>query len=238
MKRPTVQFSVAAALLAIGGLFGYLLGTRTALPLKNTASPRETHETKGATARAANSTGRSSLRSSVDSDGGPRTAKVRRLVRSNDCRPWIAASKRLRHQLIALEERFGDYVEQRRYEGTEPLPFPEDLDNVFREDEVAHRFTSAFAEAGIEGAIEVVDCAEYPCMIYGTLSSKDDLERLYESAHLAPYSEAGRSDGTGTTPDGGTQFHIAVYPRSDGQKVAKRVKVRFGLMYDELFGEN
>ena len=33
------------------------------------------------------------------------------------------------------------------------------------------------------------DCKEYPCLVYGQLSGKDDMDKLRETAAFAPYAD-------------------------------------------------
>ena len=164
----------------------------------------------------------------------PASVALENVIRSEACKPWIAANQRLNRELAAVQKSAKDGQAVRESEGTAPLAFPETVDAVYREADVTKNYLAALRAAGVKDDV-VVDCAEYPCMIFGRLESEAQLQAALARPELAAYRDGGLSSGVGTTPDGGHQFFLATYRRSDHEAVHNRVQVRFNLMYQDLY---
>lgn len=107
----------------------------------------------------------------------------------------------------------------KRAEEGEPAPFPPDLPARFQGAEMQRAFEAALDEVGVKGGVIEVDCSEYPCTIYGQLTTREDMDKLRKSQALAPYATDSNSTsvwGTQTKRDGvdvkETYFGVQLVP--------------------------
>lgn len=76
-------------------------------------------------------------------------------------------NERLRAVVAAQEEELALLDVDRRAKEGEPRAFPTDLPERFTEGPLRAAFSAAIAEAGVDASVTGVDCAEYPCMVWG-----------------------------------------------------------------------
>jgi hypothetical protein len=76
---------------------------------------------------------------------------------------------------------------QREAEGT-PIPQPERVPERLGKEPLTAAVSRALVEAKVPGRMESVDCAEYPCIVFGRLESdEEDFERVERAKALVPY---------------------------------------------------
>lgn len=91
-------------------------------------------------------------------------------------------------------------------------------------------FNAALKEAGFPGQVTNVDCAEYPCIVYGTgFGAKGDMERLQETGAFSAYAKDGAM--TYGFQRGGSAderfFGVAMLPKGDEPSEALKKRVGF-----------
>ncbi|MCA9541919.1 MAG: hypothetical protein KC620_23645, partial [Myxococcales bacterium] len=103
-----------------------------------------------------------------------------------------------------------------------PHPFPADVGAEYRAPKLLGVFSDAIERLGIDGEVESIDCAEFPCLVYGRYTSADaptaeaDLQRLFQETK-ARYPDARFYIGKSveTEAEGGealARFSFAYWP--------------------------
>ena len=111
----------------------------------------------------------------------------------------------------------------------------------------------AFIQTRIPGRVQGIDCAEYPCIVFGRIrGAEDQMEKLEEAKTLAAYEEdimtvliwsttdeAAREDPGAMTAVRPEQslFAMALYPREAGAKadnLDRRIRSRTADLWNTM----
>jgi hypothetical protein len=123
-------------------------------------------------------TGRSADRAAALAAGSPAAPAPNATARDPACQPQLQL---LREQVASLEQQ------RRELEGT-PVPPQGGQPERYSQAALTSAVTLAFQQSRIPGRIETVDCAEFPCIVYGRIfGDEDHVERLERAKALAPY---------------------------------------------------
>jgi FecR protein len=138
---------------------------------------------------------------------------------------------RLREVIDVQEETIALLEKERIEIDGEPIPFPADLPARLQQAEMEKNFRKAFADSTLGASVIDVDCAEYPCMVWGTLSGDTSKlgAALAEMPALAAYSEDGTSVYGWSNGDGKEMFAISLTANAEAPDpdVRKRLRLRF-----------
>ena len=109
----------------------------------------------------------------------------------------------------------------------------------------------AFTQTKVPGGVQGIDCAEYPCIVFGRIrGAEDKMEKLEEARALSAYDEdiltvlvwsatdeAAREQPLLGTKDRAEQslFAMAIYPRIDDKPVADNLDRRIRSRTAELW---
>ncbi|MFO0574356.1 MAG: hypothetical protein U1A78_10170 [Polyangia bacterium] len=94
------------------------------------------------------------------------------------CQPQLQV---LRQQLASVEQQ------RRELEGT-PVPPQSGQPERYSQAALTGAVTLAFQQSRVPGRVETVDCAEFPCIVYGRIfGDEDHVERLERAKALVPY---------------------------------------------------
>lgn len=144
---------------------------------------------------------------------------------AGDARALIDENARLRALVDRRDEELALLDVERVEREGEPQPFPKDLPARFAEQALLSTLTTALKEAGVEGDITAIDCAEYPCMVWGeALIDTSELTReLGKSPAFAAYADDSKHvRGWGAGEGKRELFAITLMPkdpaRSDQEK--------------------
>ncbi len=99
----------------------------------------------------------------------------------------------LEQQLKRASDELALADQVRKADEGEPVAFPKDLPERFGGPQLQKALEAALEEAGVKGGVLDVDCSEYPCMAYGQIGSRDDMDRMRESAALSSYRDDDKS---------------------------------------------
>lgn len=168
-------------------------------------------------------------------------------ARSGDVTRVVAENQQLRDKLKKAEEEVALLDDLRKEQEGELQKWPADLPPRFTEAALQKAFEDGLNEAGIEGGIVQIDCAEYPCLVYGQLTSKDDMEKLRETAAFAPYADdedrtslwhSKKKDESGKTIER-ANFGVSLAPKGatpgGDDELNKRIRHRMQTTADALF---
>lgn len=109
---------------------------------------------------------------------------------SGDVTRLVGENQQLRDKLKKADEEVALLDDLRKAQEGEPqTKFPDDLPPRFAEASLQRSFEEALDEVGIEGGIVEIDCKEYPCIVYGQLSSRHDMDKLRDANALAAYKD-------------------------------------------------
>lgn len=149
----------------------------------------------------------------------------------------------LRKQISTLEGRLADQAALLKHYTGEALPFPDDLDPLYREEALMERFTAALEAVGADGEVTEIDCSEFPCVVYGKVNGEDgtQLDRLRSAEPLAPYKDewgntsiwGGKAMVDGK-PSSNAVFGIAFMPKGsvDEGVLGKRLRFRHQIYWE------
>jgi hypothetical protein len=100
-----------------------------------------------------------------------------------DAAALAAENKRLRALVAKQDEELALSDQDRVDREGLPLPFPKDLPARHTERGLVDAFTQAFAATGVDGNVTAVDCAEYPCIVWGEMKgdTSEMINQLKES---------------------------------------------------------
>lgn len=173
--------------------------------------------------------------------------KALEAARSGDVTRVVAENQQLRDKLKKAEEEVALLDDLRKDQEGEPQKWPADLPPRFTEVALQKAFEGAMNEAGIEGGVVQIDCKEYPCLVYGQLSSKDDMEKLRETTAFAPYVDdddrtslwhSKKKDANGNTVER-ANFGVSLAPKpaapGGDDDLNKRIRHRMQSTADALF---
>lgn len=132
----------------------------------------------------------------------------------------VSENQRLR-QLVAKQDEELQLLDADRLdrEGA-PRAFPADLEPRFTQQQLQTQLTTALREAGIEGEVVEVDCAEYPCVVWGEMHSDTAklTEQLKKTAAFSAYTDdAAAVRGWASNDDGVELFAITLTKRGEGE---------------------
>ena len=126
----------------------------------------------------------------------------------------------------------------------QPIVFPPEVPDAFRQEQLVASLDQAFEEAGIKGEVLVAECDEYPCLACASLgdpaSAVDvtalhkEAARLGATAALARYQDAAKIGGTFSARlTGGLErliFCQGYFPKpgdpADEERIRKRAQAR------------
>lgn len=157
---------------------------------------------------------------------------------SGDAQGLLAENQALRAKLARADEELALVDEVRRAEEGKPVPFPAELPARFREDDLRKSFDAALEEAGVQGGVVQIDCAEFPCIVYGQLTAREDMEKVRKSKALAAYEKdsnstsvwAVRKEGVGQA-----YFGVALHPDGpDDPNTEKRIENRMKSGWEQI----
>ena len=150
----------------------------------------------------------------------------------------IAERNALRAQVKRLKSKLSDQASVLEHHLGEAVPFPADLDPLYREEALMQHFSDALKEMGADGEVTEIDCSEFPCIVYGKVRGEDgtDLRRMHDAEALQAYGKGiGNSSVWGGKvvkdgePSESAVFGIAAYPKDqvdDEAMLQKRLRVR------------
>lgn len=150
----------------------------------------------------------------------------------------IAERDALRARIKRLKRKLAEQASALEHHLGEALPFPDDLDPLYREDALMQHFSDALAQIGADGEVTEIDCSEFPCIVYGKVRGEDgtDMRRLHDADALQAYGKGiGNSSVWGGKtvkngePSESAVFGIAAYPKdqiADEAMLQKRLRVR------------
>lgn len=154
----------------------------------------------------------------------------------------LAEVEALRSELTTLRRQLDDERTLRLDTEGEPVAFPPELPDHFREPTLRRNFQAALEEAGLDGEIKSIDCSEFPCIVYGDVANPDDraLDALTETEAMKAYKDAanntsawGRRLDEGESEDTRrTFFGIALMPKHTTEdpthrsEIGKRLRFR------------
>lgn len=234
--------------LAVGAALGAALGIvvtvavhEGTVTLKNPHGEVQLQAGEHGTLTASNAPSASPSASMALQDAERRLATVLSTVQATeaavagDTRALVDENARLRALVDKRDEELALLDVERKDREGEPLPFPKDLPARFTEKELLSSLTTALKEAGIKGDITAIDCAEYPCMVWGEahLDTSELTEQLAKSSAFAAYADDGKHvRGWGSGEGNSELFAITLTPRdpnrSDEEKAQldKRTQAR------------
>lgn len=170
-----------------------------------------------------------------------------RTASGGDVTKLVQENQQLRDKLRKAEEEVALLDDLRRDQEGEPRAWPTDLPPRFAEAALQKAFEDAMNEAGIEGGIVQMDCKEYPCLVFGQMSSKDDMEKMRASPAFQPYANdddmtsiwhSKNKDENGKTQER-AYFGVSLAPKAPGDKpdedLTKRIRHRMQTTSDALF---
>ena len=154
--------------------------------------------------------------------------KVVMMAQANGEDPRAAENAALRQELEDVRGRLSAFERDADSRAGTPMAWPENIDPIFKEDHIKDALLTSLRDLGLNGDIESVDCAEFPCMIFGQIEI--DGYNVVSAQEMKKFSEAVRSkfpkEGVSQTesvwgksiPDnkGGTKhknhFGVSFYP--------------------------
>jgi len=164
---------------------------------------------------------------------------------ANDPGALAAENKALRTQLTEATRALDSEQALRRHDEGEATPFPDDLDEKYQEHALMKAFREAIAAAKIKGDVTAIDCAEYPCLVFGELDGAADSDVQAAIAGLEQRLQASYPEETddmrvmvarvGSKNDQGEDefqntFSVAITPSAEGEDgdpaLAKRIRHR------------
>lgn len=153
---------------------------------------------------------------------------------AGDTKALAAENTRLRAVLKKQDEELSLLDGERVNRDGEALPFPADLPPRLTEKALLTALTTALKDAGVEGDVSAIDCAEFPCIVWGEVKGDTSTlaETLKKSKAFEPYADDGKHVRGWGSGDGDTElFAIALTPedpsRTPAQKDAFERRLRF-----------
>lgn len=114
------------------------------------------------------------------------------------------------------------------------MPFPKDLPPRLTEKALLTAFTAALKDAGIDGDVSAIDCAEFPCIVWGEMKGDTAAlsDALKTSKAFQPYADDGKHvRGWGAGKGNPELFAMTVTPDDPSmtkeQKEALERRIRF-----------
>jgi ferric-dicitrate binding protein FerR (iron transport regulator) len=230
--------------LAVGATIGALVGViATVVVHEGTVTLRNDH---GSVALVAGERGQllsSSPPTATDSMAAARarlatvlsTVEATEAAIAGDTRQLVTENARLRAMVERREEELALLDAEHKERDGEPLPFPADLPPRFSQAALLSSITAAFKDSGIAGDVTAIDCAEYPCIVWGEtqVDTSTLTEQLGKSSAFAAYADDGKHvRGWGSGKGNSELFAMTLTPNTppltDEQKTAlnKRVRAR------------
>lgn len=156
-------------------------------------------------------------------------------------------------RLQALEQQLGSEEQKRREtEGAPILKPPPGLPERLSQGALTAAMTLALQQSKVPGRLETIDCAEYPCILYGRIEGdEDNLERIERARAFAPYradlmtllswtqtDQSFARRGANEERPERLLFAIALYTREDrtrfGDNLDRRIRVRTADLWNAL----
>lgn len=120
------------------------------------------------------------------------TVKATEAAVAGDTHALVNENARLRALVDKRDEELALLDVERKEREGEALPFPKDLPARFTDKELLSTLTTALKEAGLKGDVIAIDCAEYPCIVWGEASLGNDRDLVTElgrSPAFAAYND-------------------------------------------------
>jgi hypothetical protein len=128
---------------------------------------------------------------------------------------------------------------------------PKEVPSRFSQDALTTTLTHAFKQSKVPGRVETIDCAEYPCILYGRIAGdENNLERVERAKAFSAYDADiltllswGATDEHGAKPADEGQperllFALTLYSRQDkakyGDNLDRRIRVRTAELWNAL----
>jgi hypothetical protein len=169
------------------------------------------------------------------------TVQATEAALAGDTRALVEENARLRAIVDKRDEELALLDVERTEREGEAIPFPKDLPARFTERELLSSLTTAMKEAGIKGDITAIDCAEFPCIVWGEafIDTSTLTDQLAKSAAFGVYAGDGKHvHGWGSGESNSELFAITFSPkdpsRTEAQKAAfdRRLKARAQAGYE------
>jgi hypothetical protein len=150
---------------------------------------------------------------------------------AGDVKALLAENDRLRRLVKRQDEELALLDVDRAERDGVPVPFPDDLPPRFTQQALLSAFNAAFAETGLKGGVTAVDCAEYPCVVWGEVheNTRDLMERLRGSPEFdAAYGKDGAGvSGWGQGEGKPELFAVTLTPQGQRDKnLDTRIRTR------------
>lgn len=130
-----------------------------------------------------------------------------------------AENTALRDELNVLKAQTDALAYEAKQVKGEAVPFPEDLDDAYREDGMKESFLGILADMP-GGELEAIDCSEYPCLVFGSFDydgTSDGFERSLEAFNRQLGARYDSQKHSTSMHSGGVQRNV------DGEKSAKHI---------------
>ena len=143
---------------------------------------------------------------------------------AGDTTALVAENARLRHLVEKQDDELGLLDVERVDRDGEPVPFPKDLPPRLTEKALLTAFTTALKDAGVEGDVSAIDCAEFPCIVWGEMKGDSatlsaSLEKSKAFAAYADDNASVRGWGNGTGTD---VFAVTLTPDDPAQTTEQK----------------
>lgn len=166
--------------------------------------------------------------------------------------PRASSDATCSERLYALEQRVrSEELDRQQSEGQPIKKPPADLPERFSQGALTAAMTLALRQGRIPGRVETIDCAEYPCILYGRIKGdEDNLERIERAAAFKPYradlmtmlswtltDQAFKRSAEEERPER-MLFAVAFYTREDrtrlGDNLDRRIRVRAADLWNAI----
>lgn len=197
------------------------------------AAGRPEQETKAAGTSNGGAMARYTTERSGDHGSGSATATVQSAA---------TVAQTCTQELIDCRGQSETALQQRRQQDGAPIAMPAELPERFSQATLTTAFTQAVRQSKVPARLETVDCAEFPCIVYGRIFGDEEwMERIERAKALNPYdadvmttllwtSTAAEQLRGSTGSRERTLFAVALYSREQlakqGTNLDKRIRTR------------
>lgn len=154
----------------------------------------------------------------------------------------VALAQSCTQELVDCRGQAETAQQQRRQQDGAPMAMPAELPERFSQATLTTAFTQAVRQSKVPARLETVDCAEFPCIVYGRIFGDEEwMERIERAKALNPYdadvmttllwtSTAAEQLRGSTGSRERTLFAVALYSREQlakhGANLDKRIRTR------------